>query len=205
MATNDRTLVRVTALAAIVVPSVYLASKVVETLEGGEFSDLRLVLTYLGEAGLPFVLLGLWAVQRPAAGGAALLGSVLYAYAFVFFTGTVVYALAADAPDWPAVVDRFGPWLTVHGVVMVAGGLLFGLGVARAGVLPPWTGVTLAVGVVLVALTSPAPDAARALAAALPNVALVAMGWSVLRMPTARSHQLGAAPPNASLPGGRAL
>jgi len=166
------------------------------------------VLTYLGEAGLPFVLLGLWAVQRPAAGRLALLGAVLYAYAFVFFTGTVLYALAARSPDWPAVVDRFGPWLTVHGAVMVAGGVLFGAGVVRAGVLPRWTGYALGVGVVLVAITSEAPDLVRALAAVVPNTALVSMGVSALRLAASRggpAHQLVAPAANASLPGGRAL
>ena len=76
MSTGNPWFERTVALAAMTVPSVYLVSKLVETAQGGDFTDLRLVLTYLGEAGLPFVLLGLWAVQRPAAGRLALLGAV---------------------------------------------------------------------------------------------------------------------------------
>jgi hypothetical protein len=44
--------------------------------------------------------------------------------------------------------------MTVHGLIMLAGGLAFGLAVVRAGVLPRWTGVCLMAGVVLVVAAS---------------------------------------------------
>ena len=195
---------QVAGLSAVVIPLLYLASEVVETAQGS-FTTFRLVLTYVGEAGLPFVVLGLWAALRPTTGRLGLAGAVVYAYSFVFFSATVIYALAAGAPDWPSVVDRFGPWLTVHGALMVIGGLTFGIAVVRTRSAPAWTGVCLAVGVVLVAALSGESNLLRTLAAAVPNLALAGMGVALLRQGAPAGHQAEAAAEKASSPGGRAL
>jgi hypothetical protein len=67
---------------------------VLESLQGG-FSPTQLVLTYTAEAAVPVFLFGLYAVQRPYIGGLGLLSAIgsSYAYAYVFFTGTVLLAL----------------------------------------------------------------------------------------------------------------
>jgi hypothetical protein len=115
------------------------------------------------------------------ANGIGLLGAVLYAYSFVFFTSTVVFALFGASRDWSAVTATFGAWLTVHGALMVIGGLDFGWAVWRARVFPVWTGPCLAVGVVLVAAASGLPIVVRTGAAAVPDAAFIGMGWAVLR------------------------
>ncbi len=116
-------------------------------------------------------------VRRAAsAHRAARLRGFAYAYAFVFFTSTVVYALAAGSQNWQAVTDVFGSWLTVHGVIMVISGIAFGLAVIKAATLPGWTGICLIVGVALVAATAEMPNAARTVAAALPDAAFIGMG-----------------------------
>jgi hypothetical protein len=101
-------------------------------------------------------------------------------YSVVFFSGTVLYALAAGAPDWPSVVDRFGWWMTAHGVVMVLGGVAFGAAVVRQRAAPPWTGMLLALGVLVVASASRESNLVRTVAAALPCTALAGMGVDLL-------------------------
>jgi hypothetical protein len=166
-------------LAAIIFSAVYLISDLIEVAQGG-FSVFRLSLTYAGEAAIPLFVIGLYAVQRPGIGRLGFLGAVTYAYSYVFFTGTVVYALIAGTPNYTVLTKDFGAWMTVHGLIMLAGGLAFGLAVARAGVLPRWTGVCLMAGVVLVVAASGLPNLARAAAGAVPDVAFIGMGIALL-------------------------
>ena len=122
-------------LSAIGFSAVYLASDILEVGQG-HFSTFRLALTYAGEAAIPFFVLGLYAQQRPRIGRLGLFGAVAYAYSYVFFTSTVVYALVAHTPDYQAVTEAFGSWMVVHGVVMVIGGVAFGIAVLRARIFP---------------------------------------------------------------------
>jgi hypothetical protein len=167
-------------VAAVVFPLVYFASELVEVAQGS-FTTARLALTYLGEAGIVFTVLGLYAVQRPRIGRLGLYGALAYAYSFAFFASTVIYALAAGSNTWAAVTGVFGGWLTLHGAVMIAGGLMFGLAVVKTAALPRWTAACLMAGVVLVAATAGMSTVVRAGAAALPQAAFIGMGVMVLR------------------------
>lgn len=158
----------------------YFISDLIEVAQGG-FSAFRLFLTNIGEAAIPLLVIGLYAVQRPRIGHLGFLGAIAYAYSYVFFTGTVVYALISGTPNYKAFVKVFGPWMTVHGLILLIGGLAFGLAVVRAGVLPRWTGICLMAGVVLVAAASGLPDVARTVAAAVPATAFMGMGTALLR------------------------
>ena len=124
-------------------------------------------------------MIGLYAAQRPQIGRLGLVGAVAYAYAFVFFTGTVSFALADHIPNWDTLVNRMDPWVTIHGALMVVAGLGFGWAVIRARVLPRWTGVALMAGVVLVAASSGLPEGAQTAAAGVRDAAFVGMGGSV--------------------------
>jgi len=181
-ATDSRAILWV-AIAAILFPSVYFVSDVMEVAQGG-FSTPRLVLTYIGEAGTPLFVLALgWLGYRQQAAfqGAGMLGAALYAYSYVFFTSTVVYALVGHAANWNAVVDRFGWWLTLHGAVMVVGGLMFGAAIARSRAYPRWTAVALMGGVVLVAAAADRSNLERTIAATVTDAAFVGMGLDLLR------------------------
>lgn len=177
---GDSDLATVAGVAAVVFPLVYFASEFVEVAQGN-FSTARLALAYIGEAGIVFAVLGLYAVQRPRIGRLGLYGALAYAYSFAFFASTVVYALAAGSKNWTAVTNVFGGWLTLHGAIMVAGGIAFGLAVIKTPVLPRWTAVCLMAGVVFVAAAAGMPTAVRAGAAALPQAAFIGMGVMVLR------------------------
>ncbi len=176
-------------VAAVVFPAVYFISDLIEVVQGS-FSAFRLILTYIGEAGFPIFVIGIYATQFQRLGRLGLFGTVAYAYSYLFFTSTVMYALIAKIPNWTALTKAFGPWMTVHGVIMVAGGIAFGLSVIRARVMPRWTGVCLIVGVVLVAAASGLPNAERTVAASLPDIAFAGMGIALTRS-ALKSHRPG--------------
>ena len=165
--------------AAVVFSALYFFSDVWELAQGG-FSTPQLLLTYVAEAAIPVFVLGLYAAQRPQIGTLGLLGAVGYAYAFVFFTGTVLLALVNRSPDWDTLVGDLGPWVTVHGALMLAAGCAFGTATVRAGVLPRWTGVMLVVGVVLVALGAVLPSPVQVVCAGVRDLAIAGMGMSLL-------------------------
>lgn len=169
-----------TGWAALLFSALYLISDVVELAQGG-FSPGQLAMTYAAEAAIPLFVLGLYAAQRPHIGRLGLVGAAGYAYTFVFFTGTVLYALIDDVPDWPSLATRLGGWLDVHSVLMVAAGIAFGIAVMRAGVLPRWTGATLVAAMVLMAVATVLPATAQVAAAGVRDVAFAAMGVAVLR------------------------
>ncbi len=123
----------------LVFSALYFLSDAIEATQGG-FSDAQLQMTLVAEAAIPLLVLGLYAVQRPMIGRLGLLSAPAYAYAFVFFSGTVVYALVNGTSDCSALSDDLGALTTIHGAIMVFAGIGFGIAVARAGFLHSWTG-----------------------------------------------------------------
>lgn len=166
-------------VAAVVFSALYFVSDLVEFAQGG-FSTPQLVLTYVAEAAIPLFVMGLYSVQRPRIGWLGVFGAVAYAYSFIFFSGTVVVALANRTRDWDALVAQFGPWVTFHGALMLVAGSAFGVAVIRAGVLPRWTGVMLVAGVILVGASSVLPAFAQAASAGVRDLAFAGMGASLL-------------------------
>lgn len=164
----------------------YLLSDLIEFAQGG-FSTPQLALTYAAEAAIPLFILGLFAVQRPRIGALGLVGAVTYAYTLVFFTSTVVYALVNHTHDWEELTTELGAWVTVHSVLMVPAGVVFGAAVIRANVLPRWTGITLIVGMILMAVTASLPDVLQTMSAAVRDLAFAGMGAAVLRRAVRRS------------------
>lgn len=184
-------------LAAIGFSAVYFISDLLEVTQG-DFSTFRLVLTYAGEAAIPLFVLGLYAVRWRQLGRIGLIGAVAYAYAYVFFTTTVMYALIAKTTDYKALSNVFGAWMTVHGVVLLIAGVLLGMAVVHSHALPRWTGYCLALGVALVAAASGFSNVARTIAAAFPAAAFMGMGWALLH-PSKVSGPKSAVPrPNAA-------
>jgi hypothetical protein len=166
-------------VATVVFSALYFVSDLVEFAQGG-FSTPQLGLTYVAEVAIPLFVIGLYAMQRPRIGRLGLFGAVGYAYSFIFFSGTVVVALANRTRDWDALVAQFGPWMTIHGALMLIAGSAFGVAVIRAGVLPRWTGVMLVVGVILVASSSALPEVAQTASAGVRDLAFAGMGASLL-------------------------
>jgi hypothetical protein len=180
---------RLVGLAALAFSALYFASDVIELAQGG-FSTPQLLLTYVAEAAIPVFVLGLYAVQRPHIGTLGLLGAIGYSYAFIFFSGTVLLALVNRPPDWDALVGDLGPWVAVHGLLMVGAGSAFGIAVLKARVLPPWTGMTLVTGVILVALSSALPSLAQTISAGVRDLGFAGMGLFLLTRPASNHVSL---------------
>lgn len=162
--------------AAVVFSVAYFASDLLEALSGG-FTTGQLWLTLVAEAALPAFVLGLASAQRLGR-----LGRLsAYAYAYVFFTGTVIYALVERTPDFDALDRALSPWMTLHGAVMLLAGLGFGLATARGGVLPRWTGLTLMTGVVLVSFSQGLPGVVQLVGAGVRDLGFAGMGAALLR------------------------
>jgi hypothetical protein len=178
---------RLVGLAALTFSALYFVSDAMEFAQGG-FSTPQLVLTYIAEAAIPGFVLGLYAVQRPHIGTLGLLGAVGYAYAYVFFTGTVLLALVNRPADWDSLVGDLGPWVAIHGLLMVGAGSAFGIAVVKARVLPRWTGMTLVAGVILVALSSVLPSIAQTVCGGVRDLGFAGMGLFLL---TTRTSDLG--------------
>jgi hypothetical protein len=176
-------------LAALVFSVLYLLSDVIEAIQG-RFSTGQLWLTLVAEAAVPVFVVGLYAVQRPQIGRAGRVAALGYAYSYVFFTGTVVYALVHATRDYTALSDDLGPWMTVHGAVMVLAGLGFGYAVIAAKVLPPWTGAALMAGVVLVAGAQGLPEGPQLLAAGIRDLGFAGMGAAFLRSGAAADRRV---------------
>jgi hypothetical protein len=180
-------------LAAVIFSGIYFLSDVIETIQDG-FSGPQLVLTLVGEAAIPLFVMGLYVAQRPEIGRLGLISAIGYAYSFVFFTSTVVYAIVNSTADYSTLTGDMGASMTAHGAIMVIAGVGFGLAVIRAGVLPSWTGVALAAGVVAVAATQIAPSGVQLMAAGIRATAFVGMGCALLTAHTVGRERLTATP-----------
>jgi hypothetical protein len=167
-------------LAALVFSALYFVSDAVEAAQEG-FSVSQLWLTLVAEAAIPVFIVGLARVHRRSFGRLGWAGAWAYAYSYLFFTGTVVYALVRHTETYAELSRQLGPAMLVHGAVMVVAGIAFGAAVLRARVLPPWTAAALMAGVVLVALTQTLPAAAGLAATALRDGAFAGMGVALLR------------------------
>jgi hypothetical protein len=172
--------------------ALYFLSDVIETIEGG-FSAAQLWITLVAEAAIPVFVI--WCALAGRLGRLGILAALAYAYSYVVFSGTVVYALVNATRDYATLTDQLHTVMFVHGAVMVVAGLGFGAAVIRARTLPSWTGIALIAGVVLVALTQHMPDAVQLLAAGLRDLGFAGMGAAILRprpgnplMPPARGH-----------------
>jgi ethanolamine utilization microcompartment shell protein EutS len=73
-----------------------------------------------------------------------------------------------------------GGWITVHSVLMVVTGLVFGYAVVRAGVLPRWNGALLMLGMLSMVVATALPDVVQTGAAALRDIAFAGMGAALL-------------------------
>jgi hypothetical protein len=170
-------LVRLAGWTAVLGSVGYFLSDLIEAVQGG-FSTGQLWLTLAAEAVVPVFVVGLALARWPRLGRLGLVGAAVYAYAFVYFTGTVIYALVHHTADFAALSDELGVWMTVHGGLMLLGALGLGSAVLRSGVYPRWTGVALVVGVALVAVGL--PDPAGLLAAGIRDLAFAGMGVALL-------------------------
>ena len=94
-----------------------------------------------------------------------------------------MYALVSKTANYSTLLDELGSIYTFHGGLMVAGGILFGMAVIKARVLPRWTGWLLMLGVSLNILffLLAFPDLSHIVGSIVRNIAFVGMGVAILR------------------------
>jgi hypothetical protein len=177
----ERPLRQLIGIAAIVGPGLHLLSDVLEWVGGG-FSPVQLWVNYVAFLLMPFLMVGLYAVQRPQAGWGVLWGALLYGAAFIYFTFTTLYALSEHLPDYAALWQKLGPVYTLHGGLMVVGGALFGVASWKLEILPRGALLAFLAGLLLNLLFSllPVPELWQTIGSTLRNVGLIGIGATLL-------------------------
>ncbi|SUS05891.1 putative membrane protein [uncultured Defluviicoccus sp.] len=182
MRTNhDDTLRTVVGAAAIVAPVLHCTTDAMEWLQGG-FSRWQLWLNYCAFLPMPWLLLGVYAVRARQLATTALVGALLYGAAFTYFASTTLFALQMQVSDYEVLWQQLSSLYTVHGAVMVAGGLLFswaawqGRAVPRPAVALFAAGLLVNLGLAVV----PAPDLLQTAGTAIRNAGIVWMGCALL-------------------------
>ncbi len=168
-------------LVTVISPILHILSDLLEVF-GGAFSAEQLWINYIAFVPIPFLMIGLYAIQRPYASWMSLTGAIFYGASFIFFAGTTLYALVSKTEDYSTLVEELGSIYTFHGGLMVVGGLLFGAAVIRARVLPRWTGWLLILGVSLNLLLRllALPDLTQIIGSTIRNIAFIGMGITIL-------------------------
>jgi hypothetical protein len=169
-------------LSAVIAPFLHSLSDLIEWYQGG-FSTGQLWLNYIAFLPMPWLLLGIYAVHKnPEPGLFALLGALLYGAAFTYFSHTTLLALEQHTADYEALWAGLGITYTVHGALMVGGGLMFAVSALGAGWLPRLSLLLFVSGLLLNLLLAlvPVPDIFQIAGSALRNIGLIAMGYAIL-------------------------
>jgi hypothetical protein len=103
-------------LVAVIAPGLHILSDILELL-CGRFSPLQLSVSYIAFLAIPFVVIGLHAMQHSRGGWLSLVDAVGYGAAFIFFAGTAMYAPVRKTSDHPTMVGELGAPYTIHGVL----------------------------------------------------------------------------------------
>src|ERR1044071_3511608 len=143
----NRSLKTAIALMAIVAPAVHLLSDAMEWCAG--FSPAQLWINYAAFVLMPFMIMGLYAVQRPKIGLIGLAGAVFYGISFIYFTHTTLYAIEGSVAAYETLWNKLGVVYTIHGGLMIAGGLLFGFASLKAKVLWRWAIAIFILGIIM--------------------------------------------------------
>jgi hypothetical protein len=165
----------------MVAPILHSLTDAMEWYQDG-FSPTQLWLNYLAFLPMPWLLLGIYAVQREDLGALGLVGALLYGFAFTYFAHTTLYAMASQSPDYASLWNQLGMTYTAHGGLMVIGGLLFTSAALRTGGLrrvAVWLfGFGLLINLALALF--PAPDILQTAGTAIRNAGLVVIGHDIL-------------------------
>jgi len=168
-------------IAALVAPALHSLTDVMEWGHGG-FSPIQLWLNYVAFLPMPWLLLGLYSTHEPRPNAVGLIGALLYGVAFTYFAHTTLYALSEQVPTYEALWARLGTVYTVHGSLMVLGGLMFAWSASQVAWLPRGALLLFAAGLVgnLVLALVPAPDILQTIGSGVRNLGLMAMGYAIL-------------------------
>ncbi|CAA9437681.1 MAG: hypothetical protein AVDCRST_MAG66-3762 [uncultured Pseudonocardia sp.] len=172
----------------------HLNATSITTTEVAVRNSLKVLMAVLALAGIT----GMYLSQVRRNGVLGLLGYLVLSAGYLLITGTtfaLAYVLPSIAGTEAAYVDDVLAVVTgdaatgdigalqtavqVQNATFLAGGLIFGVALYRAGVLARWAAALLAVGGVVTAVLSVLPDGFYRLLAFPNGIALIALGYSL--------------------------
>jgi hypothetical protein len=166
---------------ALVAPILHSITDAMEWYQSG-FSNGQLWLNNVSFVPMSWLLLGIYAVHDPRPSTTGLVGAILYGGAFTYFAHTTLLALDERVPTYELLWQRLGGIYTIHGALMVLGGLLFCWSTLRARWLPKHSILLFLFGLStnLILSLLPAPAVLQTIGSAVRNLGLVAMGYFIL-------------------------
>jgi hypothetical protein len=166
---------------ALVAPVLHSITDVMEWYQSG-FSNGQLWLNYVAFVPMSWLLLGIYSVHDPRPSTAGLVGAILYGAAFTYFAYTTLVALTERVPNYEALWARLGGIYTVHGALMIVGGLLFSWSALQARWLPKHSIFLFLIGLSINLLLSllPAPAILQTIGSVVRNLGIAAMGYFIL-------------------------
>jgi len=134
-------------------------------------------------------IFGLYARQVEEAGLLGLVGFLMLFVALVLFAGLAFFeaffvpVLAAEAPEFLFAEEiSFGVLETIiplGGLLQSIGGLLFGIAIIRAGILPRWAAIVFIIGVVAGGLGPLLPEVAGRITGVVLGIGLSWLGYAL--------------------------
>lgn len=209
MTITATTLTRAAGAAAVAAGAIFIGVQIghphvdvnsILTTELAVRNTLKLLMAALALVGIT----GLYLSQIRRNGVVGLIGYVVLAFGYLLIIGTTyvsAYVLPSIAGTSPGYVGdvvevatgghaagdigTLGTVIKVQGFAYLAGGLLLGIALFRARVLARWATVLLAVGGLVSAALTVAPDSLYRLLAYPNGIAMIALGYSLWRTTTA--------------------
>jgi hypothetical protein len=200
------TLIRSAGLAAVAAGTIFIAVQLnhppltvagVHPAEWAIRSSMKMLMGALALVGIT----GMYVHQVRRMGLLGLIGFVLFAANYLFIVSTsfvaaiVLPAIADTSPSYvtnvlvaasghhpPGYTGSLYTALLFGGVLYLAGGLIFGIALYRARVLPRWAAALLAVGGLASAGLTLLPDPWFRLLAVPNGIAMIALGYSLWRI-----------------------
>ena len=162
-------------------PVLHSITDVMEWYQRG-FSNSQLWLNYVAFVPMSWLLLGIYSVHDPRPGTAGLVGAILYGAAFTYFAYTTMVALTEHVPTYEALWARLGAIYTVHGALMIFGGIMFSWSALRARWLPKHSILLFLIGLSINLILSllPAPAILQTIGSVVRNLGIAAMGYFIL-------------------------
>ena len=173
---------------AVVAPLLHFASDLMEWISDG-YSSPQLLINYAGFLMMPFLFIGLYAVQIPRVSIGVLVAAIIYGAVFFYFGHTTLYALQESIADYETLRVRLGPVYTMHGFVMVVSGLLFAILSFGRGILNRTGLIIFIFGLIsnLMIALLPVDDLFQIVGSSVRNLGLVIIGIGLV---TERSAEI---------------
>ncbi|MGE3466503.1 MAG: hypothetical protein AB7J13_06175 [Pyrinomonadaceae bacterium] len=166
---------------SIIAPGLHWISDVLEWVNGG-FTYHQLLINYFAFVAMPFLIVGLCFVQRNSLQWYGLFGAVLYGVSFIYFSHTTLVALENSTARYSDLWQQLGTVYTLHGGLMISGGLLFGLDSLRIRILSR-SGLAIFVFGLLLNLfvsLSTLPVSFQTLGSSMRNIGLMIVGTGII-------------------------